>query len=58
MSIASIVTRGYGPYGNVTLLATRGYSIPVEQVVSTPVTSQSVYLRFELDYMLIKLLKL
>lgn len=57
MSIAAIVTRGYGSYSDVTLLATRGYSATVEAVVSTPVTSEAVYLRFELDPLFVRLLK-
>ena len=58
MSIASIVTRGYGSWSNVTCLATRGYDCAeVAEVLDGGVTSNELYLRFELSPLIVRFFK-
>jgi len=43
MSIATVVTRGYGTFGTIPFVVTRGYSIGPELVAVGPVTSQVIF---------------
>ena len=43
MSIATVVTRGYGTFGTIPFVVTRGYSIGEAAISIGPVTTQVIF---------------